>query len=909
MTFSKTGTGYITTDPYGATCRARALILFAALLIFTSSPALSEFEAYNLFGAGAVSASMGGASVGSDRDTLDFLVNPALITRYDAARYSLSISSYKDKFGFSDYKQSIISMAKARKGYSLIIDDDGGITRDMFTFTAALPYGGGKKTAFGVNLAGFRYSTVPIVFPSPATGTTPVSFPSDNGSGFTLDVGVFKDFGKGIQAGLAIENLLSSGSETETLTARRDLELPRMFNLSIRYPVMKSADLLLAYKSYSYSSGSSNSDRGDNLIFVGGEYRLDNPISARGGFMSESAYSTETDARGNQTSDNDRSAPMGLGYVTDRFNVGLAILGYHNTFEKANSVLISYKKDESKPWKEPLEPEPAPPEIPVPKPEVKYEQPLPPAAKVEPSEEEKSLAGKQEESKDAKGGYEEEKETEPARPRTKIASFSVDPKIMLVPKTLAERVQSVAGHWAQASIDSLAKIGFYNRERLESFSPGGKVPREEFYRLLFLTQITRFFDAPAVVLFNTPYPVSAGMWLSSPLMETPVLLQEGTYDRAGQKRLVINRDLLLKNEILAGKYKLTLKVTGDKMRPEELEDYITVLDTSMDFSTLLNLENGERRNQITALKRNMETLGINVDYLDGLEKTGPITRLEALRGLFAAAAVQLPSEFEKDTLFKDIWQLPEEDQAAVFLASRGMDSLGGYALMNGYPDNTFRPEGQVTGAEAAALIDRFRDLKQADFEPPYQVAIKPQTFKTEIIASVPPPPTAAGPKKGMQPVSVSQLISDIQVPSRDAKFIITIGSYASSENADNAVGILTNNGYTPQVYAERLGTIVAHHIVVGRYDSEAAARAALMKMKPVPEFDFKVVSIYGGATVALAPYSAAPAGKLPPRPKPPRKDAEGSMHLEGSSFIPWNLIRNLGDFDPHTAESTPVIIQ
>lgn len=864
----------------------RGVAVFFLLLIFmfSSTRAQAEFNTYSLFGAGSVSTSLGGMSIDSYADQLGYLVNPSLINQFEATRYSLSLSKgdENNKIYSTKYRNIILSYATKRKGYSLIIDQENGWSRDMLTYTTTFPYAKGKYD-IGFNLSGFRFSK-----PVQHTGTGgQIVLPADDGSGVSLDVGLFKEFSDGIRGGISIQNLVGFGSSVAVPrnVAGDDIRLPMIVNLSVAYPLREKILLYAGYKMINNMNITENTNfnltAGNSMFYLGGELKMQGGKSARLGGMGSNALTNVTDKALLFGGSMEYQNYMASGHVIQKLEPSDYVAG----------VTVSYKPNEAQPWKGvPAVVATAPEltELEKKDTEEKFEQPLPSTTeeKVE-TVTEKDKRGKKD-VKDSKVVPLVDKE------RTRVASFEVSPKVIIVPSIARDNVRVARGHWSEEYYGSMAADGFFPYDVPAGYGPNSLVAREEYYRLLFVSQLTGLFSNPISVSFNTPYAVSAELWLDSPSLNSPVLLQEGTYERSGMKRLVVNMALLEENEIFAGKYKIKLKLSAEGMLPEELEDYITVLDTSIDFSAIAASPQDERKKKVDMFKDSMRQLGINVDYLDGLVGDGPITRIEAIRVMIESSLIDLPKSYDrKDIEFSDIWQLDEKDQAVVFMASRGMFSLGGRALMGGYGDGTFKPQKEMLNAEAVVLVDRYRKLTRKDFEAPYRVAVAPEATKSTYVAV---------PSVDKEQPQQKRII--------EVKYLVTAGSYMNTENAKNAVQIVRDNGIEPDYIVERIGSAEVHYVVLGKFENRDVAEKYLASLTPIPQLDFKVTEFSSGDAVAYAPGNIGTGtSSTKPAPSYNKQDAEGTLHLDGESFLPWNLIRNMDEFDPHSAESRTVVVE
>jgi len=900
----------------------KILLIAAAAAAFTAAGARmarADFEGQYIYGRGAVSASTGGLSIGSRNDTLDYLTNPALINFVGNRRYIFSLGSYRaPEFATGTLSYYIVSYTMPNQSYTLSSGDEQGSSRDMFTYTI------GKRTSqymLGAAISAFRYST-------PSYSDMIRTIPSDNGSAFTLDIGAYKEFEK-VRASVSIQNLIGNISGTANQFGRKPI-LPVIYNFGISYPAREWLDVIAGFKIIKYQTLNMETSQSGNMMYLGAEFHTPNQkFSARAGFQSEGVLA------GDQK---DRAAIVGGGVRTENYDVQLAAYNYLNSYGSPIIATLSYKPDKGA-WKEPFivkeVPAPATSTPQITKPQ--FETPLPSSnandsgKKIEPKP------------KPAPKADVETNEPKPAAPSksTQIAEFRVDPKIMLIPSLPGASFSDVGSHWAGSYVESLSKEGFYPDVSRQFFQPDAKAPRMEFYRLLFLTQLNRLFSSPINIYFKTPYPVTTEAYVISPKIQQPILLQEGTYEKPGPKRLVINRsmlndalkDALKDSDTLAGPYKLRLSVSNKDLLPKTLEDYITVVDTSMNFASIESKPPEERKAQIDSLKSNLSPLGINLDYLEGLLVDAGITRIEALHNLFDSASITPPKEFDRKYFFYDVGDLPYDEQSMIFVASRGLRSLEGKPLMGGYPDLTFKPNKEMTNGETAALIDRFRSLSPADFEPPYEPPLSPEITQPKppsaLISKIPsnsqttspdgkmiPPPivqpdistgrkTGSTSASGKKPTSLSSHIASLppDIKQSPSYFVIS-GSFLTKESALGEISRLRTLKYNPFIVAENMdGSVMMLHVAVGAYASLGQAQAAVISVNP-ENFQPRII---------MMPASSAPSGisnaALPSAMKQKQdasqapKHAEGELMLKGESFIPWNLIQNINEYVPDSADS------
>ncbi len=866
-------------------------------LSFLIRHAFASFEGQYVYGLGAANASTASFAAGSRYNVLEYFANPALINLVSNKRYVFSIGDYKPpEWAEKGLKYYLISQSERGKAYSFVSGDELGYKRDMVTYTVGKR---SKKYIAGVNISAFRYSTPPFEFEDESR----VPIPSDDGSGFTVDLGAYTEYSNKLKVGASLQNFITNISKTND-PYNRSVTLPSILSIGASYPLRDWLDVMVGIKSINAQSPDDLNSHREQMIYLGAEYHSrDKKISARAGFQSESTFTYPN---------SDRATNIGMGYRTDRYDLSFATYNLLTSFDSPSVITVGYQPASGK-WREEYTEqekpkpaaatEPATPKGPV------FEQPLP-TTQSEPKENEKNDRPEKQTSPT------ESSAAAPAK-STLIADFRIDPKIILLPIRNGAQFTDIDKHWANTYVAALSKEGYFPKSGKHAFQPNGIAERAEFYRLVFLTQLTRLFSSPITMYFKTPYGVSARAELSSPKLEQPVTIIEGTYEKTGLKRLVINAKMLeeaLQNslgedEIFAGKYKLRMSVVHQDMLPKTLEDYITILDTSMDFSAVSNSRPEEKKKQIDTIKNNLNAIGIDLDYLDGLLKESGLSRLEALRDLFRIAKVKTPKDFDRTNLFTDVRTLPDDDQATIFVASRGMASLNGKPLMAGYPDRTFKPSKEMTYAETAALIDRFRMLAPSDFEPPYNAPVipeplapvaKPQQLQpSSLISNLPAP---------QRPIPPQGLISHVsKLPSSSKtgpSYFLVSGSFLDKLNALKEISRLRELKFNPFIVIENMDGMNLFHTAVSAHSSREQARLAELNINP-DYFQPRIITMNTGGAFSTPTTSPVPLPKSSRKDTqgPSRSHAEIEMKLKGESFLPWNLIQDINTYNPDTPDS------
>jgi hypothetical protein len=441
----------------------------------------------------------------------------------------------------------------------------------------------------------------------------------------------------------------------------------------------------------------------------------------------------------------------------------------------------------------------------------------------------------------------------------------------------------------------------------QAYEPNSPADREQFHRMLFVNQMRIVFAGPIIAEFKTPGGATAEVLLEAPEASQPIFLLRRTFDQKGRKQLLVDRDTLAKLQIGPGKYKLIVRLTDKDGRYKSIADYITILDTSIDFGNISGLEKKDRIQRVSELRRNLANLNIDLDYLSGLVADGPITRMEALRSLLTSLGVTPPTEFPTEGLFSDIDGLPPTDRAFVFLASRGFSALKGAPLVSG-AGGLFRPDAPVTQAEAAALVARALPLTADSFQPPWLEPVIPQpqpvaqqqsqniqqpVVQQPVVQQQAPPIRTLSPSNStlipIQPTQQSnnglplprtatqQSVRNIPShPAGTTRYLVVAASFTDPKSADEMIGQLRDEGKTVSLVAENMGLSKIYHVVLGVYNTRYEAEKTLSRYS---EETFVPVVIESSAPQAgsIAPPENQP-GKIPGKQlRPPVNNAQPGM--------------------------------
>lgn len=800
-----------------STLKKLSAVTIVCVAFFASRPARALFETQYVYGLGPHSTSNSSLPTLTFYSPFAYLSNPALIAFSEGTQYSLAFGKYK---AVSDdgpeLKHTLFSFISDSKAYTVYAYDEDGFNRDSFAFTMSRKY---NSYITGATLNVFRYSSPP--FPSPAPGADPVNdmIASDDGSGFSVEFGAYKEFDK-IRAGVSIQNAISYVSNYSFMNkyhSGTEAKLPIVLNVGATYPIRDWADVYLGIKHISYQRIRPPhiiDDDNDTMLYAGFQYNMAGGSGAvRSGYQKTSVIVGSYD---------DQALTFGADYVSGSYAASLAAFNYLDAYNSPIVVGLSYKPGDGA-WQKSekqktVEENPSETQAPARPPKPKYEPPLPTA----------------ESASEPESSYPKpivKPVSEPIVPddlnikkQTVAADFAVDPKIILLPSLYSSKFTDIDSHWSFSFVNSISSLGFYPEPSTKPFNPTADADRSEFYRLLFLTQISRKYKNPISIQFKTPYAVRADSRLISPSLAQSIKLVEGTYERSGTKRLIITRDILRNTGVPPGRYKLRLAIGHEDLSPNILEDYITILDTSIDFSQFAGLEYSELRSRVQSLKNSLGSLGFEVDYLDGLLKKTGLTRVEALREVFYAAGITPPANFDKTGLFTDIWHLSQPDQAMIFLASRGMRSMEGRPLMGGYPDNAFRPDRNISNAEVAALIERYTRLQASDFDPPYlpaDIAPIPTGFKPVIVSDKVIIPSSRAKTDVIVSSSSAQQTTGSKTGSQ--RFYVVSGSFLTQIAADAEMARLRELKYNPAIVIEKTGVLEIRHTAVSSHNTRGAA--------------------------------------------------------------------------------------
>ncbi|MFH1539664.1 MAG: SPOR domain-containing protein, partial [bacterium] len=173
-----------------------------------------------------------------------------------------------------------------------------------------------------------------------------------------------------------------------------------------------------------------------------------------------------------------------------------------------------------------------------------------------------------------------------------------------------------------------------------------------------------------------------------------------------------------------------------------------------------------------------------------------------------------------EDVFSDTWGLEEREKKAVYLATRGLESLKGAPLMNGYEDGAFRPRNSMTRAEAAGFTSKLRRVSPKNLEPPYSPPWKP----AGAIASPPPVKDeklrpwqeTAQPKPGK--------------PRKRPYWLVAL-STAKEQSAHDFAATLSEEGLEPTIVEEKTHGSTFYHVLFGVYSTIIEAEAERRRLE------------------------------------------------------------------------------
>jgi hypothetical protein len=203
------------------------------------------------------------------------------------------------------------------------------------------------------------------------------------------------------------------------------------------------------------------------------------------------------------------------------------------------------------------------------------------------------------------------------------------------------------------------------------------------------------------------------------------------------------------------------------------------------------------------------------------------------------------------------------------MGSRGLPSLGGNPLMAGYSSREFRPSGEMTRAEAAALIYRAARVDTAEFKGPYRRADHLYTqagsdtpaaryfpssgSSSQLVYENPPPPSYTVPAGASAPAPAPQA----QELASQVKYLVVAGNYMNPQRAQTALDELGGLGFPAYTLYEQIGNTTVYNVVLNAYDNSDPAQALAQTV--IPGYKPKVRRIIsgGGALNETLPVPAA----------------------------------------------------
>ncbi len=920
---------------------AKTASIFAVLILplILTATAHCAFDSYYLYGPDAVTSALGAPPLATEYSRLDYLTNPALIGRLSASRYSLAYSTYPGIKTGNDATNITLSMARRRMGLSIILDRTDFEERDMIVYTT--PFSKSDKRFLGANLSAFQYSTPDL---TDAFSSTGVAAEGLNSTGFAADLGYSALWKNKIKYGITIQNLISTlESDRKGNDPRLEVfELPRIINVGTTMPVRPWLDGYVGVKYISEkrpSFGSTN----DLYFYLGFVYRHQkSPVT----------FQTSYNREGNPATGDDQFIRVGAAGTYQNYTLALNSASYHNTYNSPLSLTATYKAEAGKPWyTDPGKANNTPP-VPIAQKEPeKFEAPLPAPGKEnkpEPPASNTAAVDKTEPAKPtpttastpANNPSSSQKPASVEEPENsiKITEYSIEPTIILIPSYKNSKFNDISSHWSKPSIIALGEKGYYP-DLNSDFQPNTPISREEFYRLLFIYQISGVFSKPVTVFFKTPYPVTIDATLSSPDTK-PISIQKGTYEKSGAKRLIINAKTLEDNDIFPGRYKLRLSLSSKGMADRYLDNYITVLDTSINFLSLAALAPAEKNARISDMITGFREIGIDASYLEKLESDKPLTRIEALMASFKLLDRPMSQDIPEASAFKDIATLNSRELKAITLATAKLPALDNSSLMGGYSDNTFQPDRPLTNAEAAVFVDRLRKLSKKDFDITFPTAPTPTPsnliattadIKTPIpsqktgltqtpkppapspapIAKLPLPspgtvpvnnpvaaPPTSNPEPNQKPVtpkpSIAKSPNITPSPAPPSQYVVA-GSYFTRDNALKSAAELQSQGFKPILVVEKIGATDIFHIAIAAFRTRQETDYFISRTHLTGNYSLTAMSF---ASPASAPASGSLISDIPGDTKPTTRQGESELELTmpGTSPIPGNFRRNIDEY-------------
>lgn len=758
--------------------RLSACILAAAALLLSAVPAAALFEYSTLYGMGAASYSLGPMGIPSLDDPMGFLLNPGLFGGEKNRTIVLTLGGMSEKESDGKFQMTGFTyITPKRNAISLISYTEPLISRhNELIYTASR---GGEGGRYGANIRLFDFTEQN----------------GENSSSLSVDIGYHGGGRARWWYDLVLKNIISPNL---AVSKSLDPELAKTIVLGAGWQWDDNTRIYLSTQKRLASKSEPARQVDFQKWSLGLEYSMPNRYSGRVGGSSLKTNTTDETASGMAFGGSFRTPSMSFdaGWTTS-----------NEFFSSGSYLTMAYAKVKTEP---PAAASTKPAKKPTEKPLAAVDDEETPADKPEKPDEH---------GEDAYGTFDKPGVTTvaPGAPK-ELEDFVVKPEAILSAAAARSDFDDMKGHWAEKPAAELARSGFLIIDD-DNFMPNTPVSREEFYRLLFVTQLEDLFSRPVDAAFDAPAEGTLTVELQGPSMSKAVKLLSRELKEAGRTSISLPPELFEEKGIAPGRYKLICTLDGGGGKTWRAESGVTVLDTAMDFSRFAAMAGDQKKQAVDEVKSRLAPLGMPLDYLDNLKLSGDITRIEALAASLDALGADwalLPVE----DVFSDTWGLEKQEKKAVYLASRGLDGLRGRALMTGFGDGLFRPQKVITRGEAAAFVSRLRKVAAADLKPPY----KPETVP-DALATTPPiqiPGTDGAPLIA----GTSGIVKPPKQQPRGAKpYRLVALTTPLRERAVEFADILTSEGRTPVIIEENLNKEKLWHVLFGMYSTIVEAEA------------------------------------------------------------------------------------
>lgn len=745
-----------------------ASAVLAASLFLLPKSSTAVFEYSTLYGMGAASFALGPTGIPSLDDPMAYILNPAMFALDNKRKLILTIGGMKARYEDDDsFSLSGFGYLTPKGAFSLLRCQEPYISHhNELIYTAAKM---GTALAYGVNLRLFEFRE--------RSGA--------KGSSATLDVGVHGELdNRRLWYDVVLRNIIGPSLSVDPVHRELDPELPKTLTIGLGYRLREDIRLYASHQNELSSQGDPDREMDFSRWNFGIEYTLPERYSVRGGGSEHDLLVGERD---------DRSATAGGSFRTDTLTLDVGWMVKNDYFSNAHVMTLAYTKKED---------EPPPPEVEDEKTEEKTLKPLPVI------EEERS----EEDFEDYEPISVVEKPPEVKAPLRKFDEFSIEPEAILAAAPGRSDFKDLEGHWAEAAVKNLARNGYILAES-KNFKPSKPIKREEFYRLLFTVQLENLFRNPLEIRLFTPIAGELIVELEGAALKKPLKLMSRRLEESGWQAITLPPAIFEEKDVLPGRYKVVCRLEGETGDSFRGAGGVTVLDTAMDFDRFADMGDEERKTEVEEMKARLDPLGMPLDYLNNLRRTGDVARIEAL----TSALMALEADWEDipmDDAFPDTWGLEEKEKKAVYLATRGLDNLKGAALMNGYGDGAFRPLQAMTRAEAAGFTAKLRKISPSDLEPPYSPPlIAGKTVSVSLLPALPDKP----PRKP-------------RPPHKQPYWLVALTT-STEHNAIDFAATLSDEGLAPTIVEEKTAGGTLYHVLFGMYSSVVEAEAERRRLE------------------------------------------------------------------------------